>query len=336
MTHGLPETMTCVEITVPGGPGVLKPATRPVPAPAAGEVLVRVAAAGINAPDVLQRKGAYPPPKGVSDIPGLEIAGTVVATGEGTGDWAVGDSLCALVAGGGYAEYCAVPAPQCLPIPGNLGMAEAAALPETFFTVWTNVFERGALKSGESFLVHGGAGGIGTTAIQMASRLGARVFTTAGTDEKCAACEGLGAERAINYRTEDFVAVVKEATGGKGVDVILDMIGGDYVARNIAALAPDGRLVHIAFRDGARVELDLMPVMLKRLTVTGSTLRIRPVERKGEIARALEEHVWPLLASGAIAPLIHAILPLDKAAEGHRIMEASEHTGKIVLVTGAI
>jgi len=336
MTQGLPETMTCIEITEPGGPEVLKPATRPVPAPAAGEVLVRVAAAGINAPDVLQRKGAYPPPKGVSDIPGLEIAGKVVAVGDGAGDWNVGDSLCALVAGGGYAEYCTVPAPQCLPISGNLGMAEAAALPETFFTVWTNVFERGALKAGESLLVHGGAGGIGTAAIQMASRIGARVLATAGTDEKCAACERLGAERAINYRTEDFVAVVKEATGGKGVDVILDMIGGDYVARNIAALAADGRLVYIAFRDGARVEIDLMPVMLKRLTVTGSTLRIRPVERKGEIARALLEHVWPLLARGEIAPLIHATLPLEDAAEGHRIMEASEHTGKIVLVTSAI
>lgn len=330
----IPATMTCIEIPVPGGPEALRPATRPVPVPGSGEVLVRVAAAGVNGPDVLQRQGAYPPPPGASDIPGLEIAGTVVALADDVTEPAVGARVCALVTGGGYAEYCAVPAPQCLPVPAGLDLAEAAGLPETFFTVWTNVFERGRLQAGESLLVHGGAGGIGTTAILMASRLGARVFATARTAAKCRRLEELGAERAIDYAAEDFVAVVKAATGGRGVDVILDIVGGDYVARNIASLAREGRLVSIAFRHGSKVTIDLLPVMLKRLTLTGSTLRIQSVARKGEIARALKARVWPLIESGAIRPPIHARLPLIAAAEAHRMMEASEHTGKIVLVTG--
>lgn len=336
MTESIPKTMTCIEITEPGGPDVLKPTTRPVPQPGSGEVLLRVAAAGINGPDIYQRQGAYPAPPGVTDIPGLEVSGTVVATGDGVDRWSNGDVVCALTAGGGYAEYCVAPAPQCLPIPKGLDLVQAAALPETFFTVWTNVFERARLRSGESLLVHGGGGGIGTTAIQIASALGARVFATEGDADKCAACERLGAERAINYATEDFVAVIKDLTGKKGVDVILDIVGGDYVARNIACLARDGRLVNIAFRKGSKVEIDLIPVMLKRLTLTGSTLRIQPVERKAEIAAALHEQVWPLIEAGKIAPLVHARLPLSKADEGHRIMDAAEHIGKIMLVVSDI
>ena len=331
MGEGLPATMLCVEISAPGGPEVLRPARRPTPAPGTGEVLIRVAAAGINGPDIYQRRGLYPPTPGASDIPGLEVAGTIVALGEGVARWREGDTCCALTAGGGYAEYCTAPAVQCLPVPQGLDMAEAAALPETFFTVWSNVFERARLAAGETLLVHGGGGGIGTTAIQIASRLGHRVFTTAAGPEQCARLQALGAERAIDYLSEDFVAVVKAATGGKGVDVILDIVGGDYVQRNIACLDRDGRLVNIAFNKGSKVEIDLMPVMLKRLTLTGSTLRIQSVERKGEIARELEQRVWPLVAAGRIRPVIYRRLPLAEAAEGHRIMESARHLGKIVL-----
>ena len=324
--------MTCIEIAEFGGPEVLKPATRPTPEVAAGEVLVRVAAAGVNRPDIFQRRGHYPPPPDVTDIPGLEVAGVVAAVADGVAGWKAGDPLCAIASGGGYAEYCAVPAPQCLPIPGGLNMVEAAAIPETFFTVWTNVFERAALKPGETLLVHGGASGIGTAAIQMASRLGARVIVTAGTPEKCASCMELGAERAVNYRQEDFVAVAKEFGNGKGVDVILDMVGGGYIERNIKALAADGRLVNIAYLRGSKAEIDFLPVMLKRLTITGSTLRPQTVERKGTIAGALQELIWPLIASGSIKPVIHATFPLAEAAEAHRLMESGNHIGKIVLV----
>jgi NADPH:quinone reductase len=336
MPDTIPETMTAIAITSPGGPEALQPARRAVPVPATGEVLVQVAAAGVNGPDLYQRQGLYPPPPGVTDIPGLEVAGRIVAVGEGVESWRVGDAVCALVVGGGYAEYCVAPAVQCLPIPQGLEIIEAAALPETFFTVWTNVFERGHLAQGEILLVHGGSGGIGTTAIQMASRLGARVFTTARGAEKCALCERLGAESAIDYASEDFVAKVKDATGGRGVDVILDIVGGDYVGRNIACLAREGRLINIAFRKGSRVEIDLMPVMLKRLTITGSTLRVQSPERKGEIAAALKERVWPLIAAGTIKPLICAKVPLARAGDAHRMMEDSLHVGKIVLTTDAI
>jgi putative PIG3 family NAD(P)H quinone oxidoreductase len=327
----LPETMTAIEIREPGGPEVLVPATRPCPEPGPGEVLVEVAAAGVNRPDVLQRLGGYPPPPGASDIPGLEIAGRVVALGEGAEGWSPGDEVTALVTGGGYAEYCAAPAIQCLPVPGGLGLAEAAAMPETFFTVWSNVFDRGGLTAGESFLVHGGSSGIGTTAIQLARAFGARVFATAGSAEKCRACEELGAERAINYRDEDFVAAVKEATGGAGPDLILDMVGGDYVQRNIEALAPDGRLVYIAFLGGAKVEVNLLPMMLKRLTLTGSTLRARPPAFKAAIADNLRQKVWPLIEKGEIRPVMAESFPLAEAAAAHRLMESSTHIGKIVL-----
>jgi putative PIG3 family NAD(P)H quinone oxidoreductase len=332
MNGELPATMTCIEVSVPGGPEVLKPAIRPLPTPGPGELLIKVAAAGINGPDIYQRKGAYPPPPGTTDIPGLEVAGSIAALGAGVDGWLEGDVCCALTAGGGYAEYCIAPAPQCLPVPDGLSLVEAAALPETFFTVWTNIFERARLRPGETLLVHGGAGGIGTTAIQLASVLEARVFTTAAGPEHCARLTEIGASRAIDYLTEDFVAVIKEATGGKGVDVILDIVGGDYVARNIACLARDGRLVNIAFNKGSKIEIDLMPVMLKRLTLTGSTLRIQPVARKGEIAAALRAKVWPLLAAGRIRPLIFRELPLAEAAEGHRLMESAQHIGKIMLV----
>ncbi len=332
----IPKTMTSIGISAPGGPDVLQPMRRPMPVPAVGEVLVQVVGAGVNGPDVYQRQGLYPPPPGVTDIPGLEIAGRIVAVGEGVQSWRVGDAVCALVAGGGYAEYCAAPESHCLPIPEGLEITEAAALPETVFTVWTNVFERGRLAKGETLLVHGGSGGIGTTAIQVASRLGARVFTTARGAEKRALCERLGAERAIDYADEDFVAVIKQVTGGRGVDVILDIVGGDYITRNIACLAREGRLVHIAFRKGSRVEIDLMPVMLKRLTITGSTLRIQSAERKAEIAAAVRERVWPLIAEGAIKPVICARLPLARASDAHRMIEESRHVGKIVLTTDAV
>jgi putative PIG3 family NAD(P)H quinone oxidoreductase len=332
----LPDTMSCVEISQPGGPEVLVPAERPVPRPGEGEVLIRVRAAGVNRPDVIQRLGHYPAPKGASDLPGLEVAGEIVALGSGdTGGLAVGARVCALLAGGGYAGYVAAPAPQVLPLPDGLDMVRAAALPETVFTVWHNVFERAALRPGERFLVHGGSSGIGTTAIQLAKAFGATVYTTAGSDEKCAACRDLGAELAINYRTEDYVAAIKTATEGKGVDVILDMVGGDYLPRNVSILAPDGRHVSIAFLAGSKVEMNFMPVMLKRLTLTGSTLRAQPVDAKGRIARAVHEHVWPLLEAGTVAPVIHATLPLDKAAEAHALMESSAHTGKIVLTVDA-
>ena len=323
--------MTVVEITQSGGPEVLKPATRPPPSPRPGEVLIKVAAAGVNRPDMIQRQGLYPPPPGASDIPGLEIAGAVVALGDGVDGWSTGDAACALVSGGGYAEYCAAPAAQCLPPPEGLSLIAAAALPETLFTVWSNVFDRAGLQQGESFLVHGGTSGIGTTAIQLAKAFGARVFATAGSDEKCAACLSLGADRAINYNDEDFVQAVKDETGGTGVDVILDMVGGDYVARNIAALAADGRMVSIAFLKGAKVEVNLLPVMLKRLTLTGSTLRARSVAFKAAIARRLREKVWPLIETGRIKPVIHATFPLARAADAHRLMESSAHIGKIVL-----
>jgi NADPH2:quinone reductase len=335
----IPSQMLAIEISTPGGPEVLRPARRPVPSPAAGEVLIEIAAAGVNRPDVLQRKGGYAPPPGASDIPGLEVAGTIVAIGpqdhnksapQVTG-WKIGDEVCALVTGGGYAEYVAAPAVQCLPVPQGLTLEQAASLPETFFTVWVNVFERGALKNDETLLVQGGSSGIGVTAIQMARAMGHRVFVTAGTAEKCAECEKLGATRAINYRTEDFVAVIKQLTGGHGVDVILDMVGGDYVPRELACLAVDGRLSLIAFLGGTKTSLDLSDILRRRLTITGSTLRPRPVEFKATVARALREKVWPLIESGKIRPVIYRTFGLEQAAAAHSLMESSEHVGKIML-----
>jgi len=324
--------MTCIEIAGHGGPEVLKAASRPVPQPEAGEVLIEVAAAGVNRPDILQRQGNYAPPPGVTDIPGLEVAGHLAAVGEGVEGWQAQDAVCALIAGGGYAEFCTAPAVQCLAVPDGLDMVQAAALPETFFTVWTNVFERARLQPGETLLVHGGSSGIGTAAIQMASRLGSTVIATAGSREKCDACRKLGAGAAVNYRQDDFVEAAREFTNGKGVDVILDMVGGGYVQRNIKALAADGRLVNIAFLEGAKVEVNLMAVMLKRLTLTGSTLRPRSAARKGEIARALEEHVWPLIGAGEIRSVIDSTFALAEAPDAHRRMESSQHIGKIVLV----
>ncbi len=327
----LPDLMTAIEITEPGGPEKLVPTRRPVPQPTLGEVLIKVAAAGVNRPDCLQRQGSYPPPPGASDLPGLEVAGSIVALGEGVDTWRVGDEVCALLTGGGYAEYCTAPAQQCLPIPAGLTVQQAAALPETFFTVWSNVFDRARLQPGESLLVHGGASGIGTTAIQLAKTLGSRVFATVGGSEKIQPCLDLGAERVINYREEDFVQAIKAATNGQGVNVILDMVGGDYAQRNLSALAVEGRLVFIAFLRGAKVELNLAPVMMKRLTITGSTLRARPVAHKTPITRALREIVWPLLASGAIRPLIDRVFPLTEAAAAHALMESNSHIGKILL-----
>ncbi len=327
----LPESMSAIEITEPGGPEVLKPTRRPVPRPALGEVLVKVEAAGINRPDVMQRSGNYPPPPGAPDIPGLEIAGRVVEVGVGVSRWQQGDQVCALVSGGGYAEYCVASAPLCLPVPAALTATDAAALPETFFTVWTNVFQRGRLVGGETFLVHGGASGIGTAAIQLAHQLGARVFATAGSAAKCAACQSLGAERAINYREENFVEVVGQLTDGAGVDLILDMVGGDYVGRNLQALAVEGRLVQIALLHGASAEINLLAVMMKRLTLTGSTLRPRTVEQKTAIATELESVVWPMLETGRVRPVIDSTFALADAAAGHVRMESGEHTGKIVL-----
>jgi putative PIG3 family NAD(P)H quinone oxidoreductase len=324
--------MLCVEIASPGGPEVLNPVNRPDPEPGAGEILIAVAAAGVNRPDVLQRKGAYPPPPGASDIPGLEVAGTVAAVGWSVRGWKVGEHVCALVAGGGYASMCVAPEPQCLPVPASLDLVAAAALPETFFTVWTNVFDRGRLKSGESALFHGGTSGIGTTAIQLAAARGARVFATAGSDEKCRACEALGAERGINYRTEDFAAVVHECTGGRGVDLVLDIIGGDYFPKNIAALAIEGRLVQIGLMGKtASATIDLNRVLRRRLTITGSTLRARSIAEKGAIASALRREVWPLLESGRVKPVVYRTFPLAEAAAAHRLMESSGHVGKIVL-----
>jgi len=324
--------MRAVEISTPGAPEVLTAVERPDPVPAPGEVLIRVAAAGVNRPDVLQRKGAYPPPPGASDLPGLEVAGTIAALGDGVRDWRVGDRVCALLSGGGYATLCTAPAVQCLPIPGAMDFVTAAAVPETFFTVWTNVFDRGRLKAGETALVHGGSSGIGTTAIQLAAARGARVFATAGSDEKCRACEQLGAERAINYKTEDFVAVIKDVTKGRGVDLILDIVGGDYIARDLVALAVEGRLVVIGFMGGDTATLDFRRILGRRLTITGSTLRPRSAAEKGEIAAALRREVWPLLEAGTIKPVVYRTFPLDDAAAAHRLMESSEHVGKIVLV----
>ena len=331
MSTTLPSQMRAIEISTPGGPEVLRPGQRPVPVPAAGEVLIEVAAAGVNRPDVLQRKGGYAPPPGASDLPGLEVAGTVVKLGPQASDWKIGDEVCALVTGGGYAEYVAAPAAQCLPIPRGLTLEQAASLPETFFTVWVNVFLRGGLKDDETLLVQGGSSGIGVTAIQMTRALGHRVFATAGTAEKCAECEKLGATRAINYRSEDFVAVVKQLTGGRGVDVILDMVGGDYVPRELACLADDGRLSLIAFLGGTKTSLDLSDILRRRLTITGSTLRPRTVEFKATVAQALRQKVWPLIETGKIRPVIYRTYPLEEAAAAHALMESGEHVGKIML-----
>ena len=325
--------MIAIEIREPGGPEVLVPVERPTPVPAAGEVLIKVAAAGVNRPDVFQRLGRYPPPPGVTDIPGLEVSGIITEVASGAGSFRVGDAVCALVAGGGYAEYCVAPAPQCLPAPRGLDLVDASAIPETFLTVWTNVFERGRLQAGESILVHGGSSGIGTTAIQLARSFGARVFATAGSADKCAACERLGAERGINYRDADFVAVVRELTAGRGVDVVLDMVGGAYFARNVDVLAPEGRLVEIATLQGAKAELNIQTIMQRRLTITGSTLRARPIADKGAIAEAVHRHVWPLIESGAVRPIVFATFPLRDAAAAHRVMESSAHIGKLVLIT---
>ena len=326
--------MRCVEIAQPGGPDVLRLAERPDPVPAAGEVLIEVAAAGVNRPDVLQRLGAYPPPPGASDVPGLEVAGRVMAVGPNVVGLRPGDTVCALVSGGGYASRCVAPVPQCLPIPAGLDLVAAAAMPETFFTVWTNVFERGALQRGETALFHGGTSGIGTTAIQLAVARGARVLATAGSDEKCRACVALGAEHAINYRTADFVAAVLEHTGGRGVDLVLDIMGGSYVPRNLAALAIDGRLVQIGLLEGApTATIDLRHILGRRLTLTGSTLRARSVDEKGRIAAALRREVWPLVEAGRVKPIVAATFPLADAAAAHRLMESSTHIGKIVLVT---
>jgi NADPH2:quinone reductase len=327
----IPSQMRAIEITTPGGPEVLRPGQRPVPAPAAGEVLIEVAVAGVNRPDVLQRKGGYAPPPGASDIPGLEVAGTVVKLGAQVKEWKIGDEVCALVTGGGYAEYVAAPAVQCLRVPKGLTLEQAASLPETFFTVWVNVFDRGGLKDDETLLVQGGSSGIGVTAIQMARALGHTVYATAGTAEKCVACEKLGATRAINYRDEDFVAVIKELTGGRGVDVILDMVGGDYVPRELACLATDGRLSLIAFLGGTKTSLDLSDILRRRLTITGSALRPRTVEFKASVAQALREKVWPLIEAGKIRPVIYKTFALEEAAAAHALMESSEHVGKIML-----
>jgi len=327
----IPPRMTVIAIRAPGGPEVLVPEERPVPQLAAGEVLVKVAAAGVNRPDVMQRKGHYPPPQGATDIPGLEIAGEVVALGPGVTRWTPGDKVMALVVGGGYAQYCPAHESHCLPVPGGLSMVEAAAVPETFFTVWYNMFERGKLRAGETLLVHGGSSGIGTAAIQLAKLAGARVITTAGTAEKCAACLKLGADVAVNYKSEDFVAATKAATGGKGADVILDMVGGDYVERNYEAAAVEGRVVQIAFQGSYKATVDFRRIMLKRLTHTGSTLRARSVADKGQIARAVEEHVLPHLAAGRAKPVIDSKFPLAQAAAAHARMESSVHIGKIVL-----
>lgn len=323
--------MRAVEISRPGGPEVLQVTDRPRPVPKANEILVKVAAAGVNRPDVLQRTGNYPVPPDASDLPGLEIAGEVAASGGSTKEFKAGDKVCALVHGGGYAEYCVAPEVQALPVPGGLTLVEAASLPETFFTVWSNVYDRAKLAPGESLLVQGGSSGIGVSAIQMASATGNRVFATAGSDEKCAACVRLGAAEAFNYKTQDFEKEILRVTGGKGVNVILDMVGGDYVARELKCLAEDGRLVFIAYLRGAKAEMNIDTVMRRRLTISGSTLRPRPVEFKGAIARSLRERIWPLIESGRIKPEIYQTFPLEQAAEAHRLMESSQHIGKIVL-----
>ncbi|KAA0888660.1 NAD(P)H-quinone oxidoreductase [Pusillimonas sp. ANT_WB101] len=323
--------MKAVEISTPGGPEVLKLVDRPMPEPKAGEVLIKVSAAGINRPDVFQRKGAYPPPAGASDLPGLEVAGEIIGGDVGTTGLKVGDRVCALLAGGGYAEYCVAPAEQCLPVPVGLSDVEAAGLPETYFTVWSNVFDRGQLSGDDILLVHGGASGIGTTAIQLATAMGHKVYATAGSDERVTAIENLGAIQGINYRTHDFVEEIKKATAGRGVDVILDMVAGDYINRDLACLADDGRIVIIALLGGAKATIDCSQVMRRRLTVTGSTLRPRPVAFKADIAHALKQRVWPLLESGKIKPIVHATFPLAQASDAHAMMDAGEQIGKIIL-----
>jgi NADPH2:quinone reductase len=325
----MPHAMGVVEIASPGGPEVLRIVERPVPVPAAGEVLIRVTAAGVNRPDLMQRLGKYPPPPGASDVPGLEVSGEIVAGMEA----AIGRRVCALVSGGGYAEYCVAPLEQCLPVPSPISLTHAAAIPETFFTVWTNLFDRARLKAGERVLVHGGTSGIGTTAIQLAQARGATVLATAGSAEKVAACERLGAVHAINYRTDDFVAAVREATAGEGVDVVLDIVGGDYLGRNLECLRMNGRLVQIGLIAGSKAAIDLRPLLQRRLTITGSTLRPRSVAEKGSIARALEREVWPLLERGAVRPIVHAEFPLARAADAHRELETGHVIGKLILVT---
>jgi NADPH:quinone reductase len=327
----VPLEMSVVEIAAPGGPEQLKLAQRPVPQPGAEEVLVRVAAAGVNRPDVMQRQGRYPPPPGASDLPGLEIAGEIAALGAKVSGWAIGDKVTALLPGGGYAAYAVAAAPLCLPVPDGISMVEAAAIPETFFTVWTNLFDRGRCQAGDTVLIHGGTSGIGTTAIQLAAAWGARVFATAGSDDKARACERLGALRGINYRTEDFVEVMRAATDGKGVDVTLDMVSGSYVARNLEIAALEGRIVVISLLGGSRAEINMGLILTKRLTLTGSTLRTRTVAQKAAVADAVRKNVWPLLAAGRVRPVIHATFPLAEAAEAHRLMETSNHIGKIVL-----
>jgi NADPH2:quinone reductase len=333
MPNSLPDRIQVIEISRPGGPEVLKLATRPLPQPKPGEVLIRVAAAGVNRPDCLQRAGTYAPPPGASDLPGLEVAGTVVGLGEGVTQWSEGDQVCALTPGGGYAQYCATPAGHCLPPPKGWSLIQAGSLPETFFTVWINVFERAKLAPGETLLVQGGSSGIGVSAIQIARAFGHRVFVTAGSPEKCAACEKLGAERAINYRTEDFVEVVKQLTAGKGADVILDMVGGDYVPRELKCLATDGRLSLIAFLGGNRATLDMSDILVRRLTISGSTLRPRTVEFKTGIAKALRDRVWQLIDAGEIHPVIYKVFPIAQASAAHELMESGKHIGKIMLET---
>lgn len=327
----LPQTMTVIEISEPGGPEVLIPAQRPTPTPGARDILIKVSAAGVNRPDAIQRAGNYPPPPGATDLPGLEVAGTVATIGADVSEFSIGDEVCALTPGGGYAEYCLAPAGHCLPIPSGFTMVQAAGVPETYFTVWHNVFHRGALAKGETFLVHGGSSGIGTTAIQLAKNAGARVITTAGSDEKCQFCETLGADKAINYRTEDWAAVIREFTEKKGVDLILDMVGARYMQKNINSLAMDGRIVVIGFLGGSKAEIDFSRVMVRRQTITGSTLRPQSDSAKSEIAAALKANVWPILDNGTVKPIIHQTFPLNKAAEAHALMESSEHMGKIIL-----
>jgi NADPH:quinone reductase len=327
----LPHEMAVVEIAAPGGPEQLKPAVRPVPIPGDEEVLVRVAAAGVNRPDVMQRQGRYPPPAGASDLPGLEIAGEIVALGAKVSGFSIGDKVTALLSGGGYAAYAVAAAPLCLPVPQGLSMVEAAAIPETFFTVWTNLFERGRCKAGDTVLIHGGTSGIGSTAIQLAAAWGARVFATAGSPDKARACERFGAIRGIDYRTEDFVEVLRTETDGHGADVILDMVAGSYVARNMEIAALEGRIVMISLLGGSRAEINVGVIMMKRLTLTGSTLRSRTVAQKAAVADAVRRNVWPLLAAGRVRPIIYATFPLAEASAAHRLMETSNHIGKIVL-----
>jgi putative PIG3 family NAD(P)H quinone oxidoreductase len=332
MTRPIPETMLAVVAPSPGGPDALQTVTRPVPRPGPGEVLIEVSAAGINGADLTQRKGKYPLPKGTPDILGLEASGEIAALGDSAGEWRVGDRVCALLIGGGYAEFCVAPAVQCLPVPAGLSVAQAAALPEVAMTVWSNVFELGALKAGERLLLHGGASGIGTFAIQLAHRLGARVIVTAGTDAKCRACVDLGAEKAVNYKTQDFVVVTRDWSQGAGVDVVLDMVGGDYIMRDLESLAPGGRLVMLAHKHGSKVEIDLGLVHQNNLWITGARLRPRPIPEKGRLVAAVRKAVWPLIESGAVKPVIDSTFPLSQAADAHRRMESGEHIGKVLLV----